>query len=84
MNVQAVRFFLPLNVGAEAIFFDTMRKVVDPTWRSLFNTVEKYINEQREEFKELPEAKRLIDSYDSEFVLGRHLEAVLSNKTFAE
>ncbi len=84
LNVQAVRFFLPLNVGAEAIFFDTMRKVVDPTWRSLFNTVEKYINEQREEFKELPEAKRLIDSYDSEFVLGRHLEAVLSNKTFAE
>ena len=84
LNVQAVRFFLPLNVGAEAIFFDTMRKVVDPKWRSLFNTVERYINKQREEFKELPEAKRLIDSYDSEFVLGRHLEAVLSNKTFAE
>ena len=84
LNVQAVRFFLPLNVGAEAIFFDTMRNVVDPTWRSLFNTVEKYINEQREEFKELPEEKRLIDSYDSEFILGRHLEAVLSNKTFAE
>jgi hypothetical protein len=84
LNVQAVRFFLPINVGAEAIFFDTMRKFVDPTWRSLFDTVEKYINDQRKEFKELPEAGRLIDSYDSEFVLGRHLEAVLSNKTFAE
>ena len=84
LNVQAVRFFLPLNVGAEAIFFDMMRNVADTTWRSLFNTVEKYINDQREAFKELPEAKRLIDSYDSEFVLGRHLEAVLSNKTFAE
>ena len=84
LNVQAVRFFLPINVGAEAIFFDTMRKVVDPAWRSLFDTVEKYINDQRKEFKELPEEKRLIDSYDSELILGRHLEAVLSNKTFAE
>jgi hypothetical protein len=84
LNVQAVRFFLPINVGAEAIFFDTMRKVVDPTWRALFNTVERYINDQRDKFKELPEAQRLIDSYDSELILGRHLEAVLSNKTFAE
>ena len=84
MNVQAVRFFLPINVGAETIFFDTMRKVVDPTWRALFNTVERYINDQRDKFKELSEAKRLIDSYDSELILGRHLEAVLSNKSFAE
>ena len=84
MNIQAVRFFLPLNVGAEAIFFDTMRNVVDPAWRSLFDTVEKYINEQREKFKELPEEERLIDSYDSELILGRHLEAVLSDKKFAE
>ena len=84
LNVQAVRFFLPLNVGAEAIFFETMRKVVDPNWRSLFNTVENYITDQRDQFQNLPEAKRLIDNYDSELVLGRHLEAVLSNKTFAE
>ncbi|WP_319405241.1 hypothetical protein [uncultured Desulfosarcina sp.] len=84
LNVQAVRFFLPINVGAEAIFFDTMRKVVDPTWRSLFNTVERYIKDQRNKFMELNEAKRLIDRYDSELILGRHLEAVLSNKAFAE
>ena len=84
LNVQAVRFFLPINVGAEAIFFDTMRNVVDPNWRSLFDTVEQYITDQRKKFKELPEAKRLIDSYDSELILGRHLEAVLSNKEFAE
>lgn len=84
LNVQAVRFFLPINVGAEEIFFETMRKVVDPTWRKLFKTVERYINDQRDKFKELPETERLIDSYDSELILGRHIEAVLSNKTFAE
>ena len=84
LNVQAVRFFLPINIGAEAIFFDTMRNVVDQNWRSLFDTVEQYMTDQREKFQELPEEKRLIDSYDSELILGRHLEAVLSNKTFAE
>jgi hypothetical protein len=84
LNVTAVRFFLPINVGAEAIFFDTMRNVVDPNWRSLFDTVEQYVTDQRKKFQELPEAQRLIDSYDSELVLGRHLEAVLSNKAFAE
>lgn len=84
LNVQAIRFFLPIHTGAEAVFFDTMRKVVDTAWRSLFDTVENYINDQRDEFNELPEAGRLIDSYDSEIILGRHLEAVLSKQTFAE
>ncbi len=84
LNVQAVRFFLPLNPGAEKIFFDTMRNVVDPVWRDLFTTVERYIDDQKAKFLELPESKRLLDSYNSELVLGRHLEAVLSDKTFSE
>ncbi len=84
LNVQAVRFFLPLNIGAEAIFFDTMRKVVDASWRALFNSVESYINEQREGFQELPEEDLLLDTYESELILGRHLEAVLSDKTFSD
>lgn len=84
LNVQAVRFFLPLNPGAETIFFHTMRNVVDPAWRDLFDTVEDYINEQRASFASLPEKKRLLDSYPSELVLGRHLEAVLSATTFSD
>lgn len=84
LNVQAVRFFLPLHPGAEEIFFETMRNAVDPTWRDLFDTVEKYIEDQRTAFTELQEDELLLDSYDSELVLGRHLEAVLSTTTFAE
>lgn len=84
LNVKGVRFFLPINTNAEAIFFDTMRNVVDSNWRSLFDTVQKYIKSQRDELKKLSEDQRLIDSYDSEIILGRHLEAVLSNKAFAE
>ena len=84
LNVQGVRFFLPINTDAEAIFFDTMRNVVDSNWRSLFDSIQDYIKSQRNELKKLPENQRLIDSYDSEIILGRHLEAVLSNKAFAE
>ncbi|MFO7668190.1 MAG: hypothetical protein R6W31_00895 [Bacteroidales bacterium] len=84
LNVRAVRFFLALKPDAEAIFFDTMRKVVDPNWKALFDKVEKYINDQRDKFKALPEDKKRLDTYNAELILGRHLEAVLSNKTFSE
>ncbi len=84
LNVQAVRFFLPINPGAEKVFFDTMRNVVDPTWRHLFDTVEDYIDDQRAGFAALDDDELELDSYDSELVLGRHLEAVLSTTTFAE
>lgn len=84
LNVQAVRFFLPINVGAESVFFDTMRKVVDPAWRSLFTTVEDYLADQRDQFRELAGEPPELDHYDAELVLGRHLEAVLSNTAFAE
>jgi hypothetical protein len=84
LNVDAVRFFLPIRVGAEGVFFDTMRKVVDVSWRGLFDTVQDRVNSERQKFRELPEAARLLDSYDSELVLGRHLEAVLSTTPFAE
>lgn len=84
LNVQAVRFFLAVKPDAETIFFDTMRKVVDTNWKALFDKVEKYINGQRTKFKALPYDKKRLDTYNSELILGRHLEAVLSNKTFSE
>lgn len=84
LNVNAVRFFLALKPDAEAVFFDTMRKVVDTNWRALFDKVEKYISSQRTKFNALPDDKKRLDTYNSELILGRHLEAVLSNKTFSE
>lgn len=84
LNIPSVRFFMTLKKDAEGVFFDTMRKVVDPNWRSLFDKVEKYIKQQRNLFNSSPDSAKLLDSYDSEIVLGRHLEAVLSNKPFSE
>ncbi len=84
LNVNALRFFLALNRGAEDIFFDTMKNIVDDEWKELFATVKSYIDEQREAFGSLSEEGRVIDSYDSELVLGRHLEAILSRQEFVE
>jgi hypothetical protein len=58
--------------------------VVDPTWKALFDKVEKYINGQRDKFKALPDDEKRLDTYNSELILGRHLEAVLSKTTFLE
>ena len=84
LNVHAVRFFLPIRPGAEAVFFDVMEKVLDPQWRSLFHTVHGYIRDQREAFHALHEDGLTLDTYESELVLGRHLEAVLSQTEFRE
>lgn len=84
LNVSAVRFFLVIKADAETVFFNTMRKVIDQNWRSLFDKVEKYIKSQRDKFNNLTDEKKLLDKYDSELILGRHLEAILSNKVFSE
>lgn len=82
LNVKGLRFFLVINTGTEKIFFDTMKNVVNSQWKELFTTVERYINDQRDAFNTLGNKAREIDSYDSELILGRHLEAVLSNHEF--
>lgn len=84
LNVKALRFFLAINPGTEDIFFDTVKHIVDDEWRGLFETVKKYIDDQRSTFQNLSPSGREIDSYDSELILGRHLEAVLSKQAFLE
>lgn len=91
LNVDAVRFFLPIHRGSEDAFFEAVSNGVEADWKALFERVNDYINQQRtivEELKERGNADDLeqltLDQYDSELVLGRHLEAVLSNHPFLE
>lgn len=91
LNVVAVRFFLPIHEGSEDAFFEAVGNTLDNNWRQLFAKVETYIGLQRSKVKTMTDRmndddiKELtLDEYDSELVLGRHLEAVLSKTTFLE
>lgn len=91
MNVNAVRFFLPIHEGSEEAFFEAVSNATDNQWTDLFNRVKTYINGQREivglmhDRMNAEDARQLtLDQYDSELILGRHLESVLSNHPFSE
>ncbi len=91
LNVTAVRFFLPIHKGSEDAFFEAVGNTLDSKWRQLFAKVQTYIKLQREKVETMTERmsdddvkKLTLDEYESELVLGRHLEAVLSKTTFLE
>lgn len=91
LNVVAVRFFLPIHEGSEDAFFEAVGNTLDNNWRQLFAKVKTYIGLQRAKVKTMTDRMNAsdieeltLDEYDSELVLGRHLEAVLSKTTFLE
>ncbi len=91
LNVDAVRFFLPIHEASEGAFFEAVGHTLDNSWRQLFAKVKTYIGSQRTKVKEMTERMNdadrkalTLDEYDSELVLGRHLEAVLSRTPFLE
>lgn len=91
LNVVAVRFFLPIHEGSEDAFFEAVSNTLDNNWRQLFAKVKTYIGLQRSKVKTMTDRMNAddineltLDEYESELVLGRHLEAVLSKTTFLE
>ncbi|MEO1138159.1 MAG: hypothetical protein AAFW87_01775 [Pseudomonadota bacterium] len=91
LNVRAVRFFLPLHEASEGAFFEVVSNTLDDQWRDLFKTVEDYITRQRDIVDALNDsddpddrAQITLDQYSSDLVLGRHLEAVLSQTDFLQ
>lgn len=89
LNTNAMRFFLPVHLGSEEAFFEALSESVDDEWRALFKKVRDYIARQREIVELMRERMNSddiqqlkLDEYDTELVLGRHLEAVLSNHPF--
>lgn len=91
LNADAVRFFLPIHEHSEAAFFEAVSNTVDSQWRDMFDEVKDYVDQQRKLVNQMrarmnDDDKRqlTLDTYDSEIVLGRHLESVLSNHPFSK
>ncbi len=87
MNAQGVRFLLPVLRSAETAFFDALERGAGSYHQSAAQSVRTFIDGYRTRVDELKVADPnalILDSYRSEMVLGRHLEAVLSQHPFAE
>jgi hypothetical protein len=87
MNAVGVRFTLPVLRAAEDAFFDALEEGAGSYHRDAADGVRKAVSDYRDvvELLKRDDPKGLIlDSYSSQFVLGRHLEAVLSEHPFAE
>jgi hypothetical protein len=87
MNAQGIRFILPVHRAAEAAFFDALQGGAGSYFQEAATKVRAYVDGYRtivEEAKANEPDKLVLDKYTSEIVLGRHLEAVLSEHPFAE
>jgi hypothetical protein len=88
MNAQGIRFILPILRSAETAFFDALETGAGTYHASAATAVRQYVGDYRDRVDALkqddPDDMLVLDSYVSEMVLGRHLEAVMSAHPFAE
>jgi hypothetical protein len=76
MNSPAVRIFLPVNRRSEDILLDTLEECGNFLMRNSVEDIREKINEKRTELEE--NGPELLDEFDTQVVIGDHLEAVLS------
>ncbi len=86
MNCPAIRFFLPVYKAAEATFFEAIKAGGITYHEASAQKVRNYLKGYRDmiaNWKQTNSAKLVLDEYDSELVIGHHLEAVLSAYDFS-
>jgi hypothetical protein len=86
MNAQGIRFILPIHRSAEDAFFEALKGGAGTYFQKAAAKVCAYVDGYRkivEEAKASEPDKLVLDQFASELVLGRHLEAVLSEHPFA-
>jgi hypothetical protein len=76
MNSPAVRLFLPVNRRSEDILLDTLEECGNFLMRNSVEDVRVKIEEKRAELEE--NGPELLDEFDTQVIIGDHLEAVLS------
>jgi hypothetical protein len=93
LNSPAARLFLPIKRNAEETFLKTLEQMVDEKTtivadgtlygqaKKILESVENYRKEIKRLQEEDPEGLTL-DEFDTEMVIGQHLEAVLSRFAF--
>jgi hypothetical protein len=87
MNALGIRFILPIFRSAETAFFEALQTGAGSYHQTAATTVREAVDRYRGRVNELKESDPgalVLDAYKSELVLGRHLEAVLSEHPFAE
>jgi hypothetical protein len=87
MNALGIRFILPVLDTAEDAFFEAMETGAGTYYSESAARARQYVESYRERVEQLKadgSPELILDQYTSELVLGRHLEAVLSEHPFAE
>lgn len=86
MNCPAIRFFLPVFKSAEKTFFDSIKAGGITYHEESADKVRNYLQGYRgmiAGWKQSNSSKLVLDEYDSEILIGHHLEAVLSAYDFS-
>ncbi len=93
LNSPSARLFLPIKRSAEKSFFEILAQIDDKilspgtdfyyTAKRIRDSVENYRSEI-ERRRSLDPSQLVLDNFDTEIVIGRHLEAVLSHFEFSK
>lgn len=84
MNCPAIRFFLPIAANAEALLFETFAKSGQSYHETSASRVLEVLGDARSMAKSVsPDGTKSLDSFPTEIIIGRHLEAVLSHSEFS-
>lgn len=87
MNTPGVRFTLPVLASAEEAFFAALEEGAGTFYQDAANAVRETVENYRVEVERLKRddpSGLVLDRYSSQLILGRHLEAVLSEHPFAD
>lgn len=83
VNSRAVRFFLPVVRTAEAVFFDALTACGTFAVRASVVNARNAIDAARVRIAGAPNGVEQLDQFNTEIVLGEHIEAVMSNHDHA-
>ena len=86
LNSTGIRFVLPIQRESEDAFFDAMDEGGNTYYRQSANGVRARTDDYRARIEALKSERAeslILDSYTRQMVLGRHLEAVMSNHPFS-
>ena len=87
MNCPGIRFFLPIHQNALDLFFDTLNKAGYSAYTSNAKKVRKHLEAIQDKitaWKANDPDKLRLDQFNTEIMIGKHLEAVLSQYDFSQ
>lgn len=87
MNSPGARFFLPISKNAEELFFETINMGGYTYYQTSASKARKYLTDYRDKiegWKTSDEKQLQLDQFETEMIIGKHLEAVLGQYDFSQ